>query len=107
MDLDYEMQIRSPSQGIEGFREEFDAMWEYGGLWVGVWHPFATGRLARWRQVEKMIEHMLGKGGVWFARMEDIAAHVQACIDDGSYTPRVDNLPYYTEPVFPISVAGK
>ncbi len=71
-------------------------MWEYGGLWIGVWHPLATGRLARWRQVEKMIEHMLGKGGVWFARMEDIAAYVQACIDDGSYTPRVDNLPYFT-----------
>lgn len=107
MDLDYEMQIRSPSQGLVAFREEFDAMWEYGGLWVGIWHPFATGRLARWQHVENMIEYMLGKGGVWFARMEDIAAHVRTCIDDGSYTPRVDNLPYYTEPVYPIPVAGK
>jgi peptidoglycan/xylan/chitin deacetylase (PgdA/CDA1 family) len=107
MDLDYEMQIRSPSQGLEAFREEFDAMWAYGGMWVGVWHPFATGRLARWRQVETMIEYMMGKGGVWFAPLEDIAAHVRSCIDDGSYTPRIDTLPYYTKPVYPIAGAGK
>ena len=107
MDLNYEMQIRAPSQGLQTFREEFDAMWDYGGLWVTVWHPFATGRLARWRQVEKMIEYMMDKGDVWFARMEDIAAHVRACIDDGSYTPRIDNLPYYTGPVYPIEDAGK
>ena len=107
MDLNYEMQIRAPSQGLQTFREEFDAMWDYGGLWGTVWHPFATGRLARWRQVEKMIEYMMDKGDVWFARMEDIAAHVRACIDDGSYTPRIDNLPYYTGPVYPIEDAGK
>ena len=62
------------------------------------------GRLARWRQVEKMIRYMLDKGDVWFARMEDIAAHVRACIDDGSYAPRVDDLPYYTERVCPVAV---
>ncbi len=99
MDLDYMMPIQAPSRGLQVFKEEFDAMWEHGGLWVGVWHPFATGRLARWRQVEKLIEYMLEKGGVWFAPMEDIAAHVRAVIDDGSYTPRVDRLPYYAERV--------
>ncbi|MDH3473619.1 MAG: polysaccharide deacetylase [Rhodospirillales bacterium] len=99
MDLDYMMPIQSPQRGIEVFKEEFDAMWEHGGLWVGVWHPFATGRLARWRQVEKLIEYMLDKGEVWFAPMEEIASHVRACIDDGSYKPRVDRLPYYDKRV--------
>lgn len=99
MDLDFQMPIKAASEGMQVFREEFDAMWEFGGLWVAVWHPFVTGRLARWRQVEKLIEYMLEKGDVWFARMEDIAAHVQACVDDGSYTPRVDRFPYYLEPV--------
>jgi hypothetical protein len=99
MDLDYMMPIQSPQRGIEVFKEEFDAMWEHGGLWVGVWHPFATGRLARWRQVEKLIEYMLDKGEVWFAPMEEIAGHVRACIDDGSYQPRVDRLPYYDKRV--------
>ena len=72
-------------------------MHEYGGLWIGVWHPFATGRLVRWRKVVDLIEYMQGKGDVWFARMEDIAGHVRQCIDDGSYTPRIDKLPYYRD----------
>ena len=99
MDLDYMMPIQSPSRGIEVFEEEFEAMWEHGGLWVGVWHPFATGRLARWRRVVRLIEHMQAKGKVWFAPMEEIARHVRACIADGSWTPRVDRLPYYPERV--------
>jgi hypothetical protein len=93
------MPIQSPERGIAVFREEFDAMWENGGLWVGVWHPFATGRLARWRRVEKLLAYMREKGDVWFAPMEEIAGHVRQCIDDGSYQPRVDHLPYYRERV--------
>jgi hypothetical protein len=42
---------------------------------------------------------MLGRGGVWVAPLEEIAAHVRHCIDDGTYTPRVDHLPYYRERV--------
>lgn len=95
MDLNYMMPIKAPSEAVKVYREEFDAMWEYGGLWIGVWHPFATGRLARWQQVEKLIQYMHDKGGVWFAPLEDIARHVRQCIDEGRYQPRVDELPYY------------
>jgi len=42
---------------------------------------------------------MKGKGDVWFTTIEEIALHVRKCIDDGSYTPRVDHLPYYDKPV--------
>jgi hypothetical protein len=59
--------------------------------------------------VVKLIEHMLEKGGVWLAPMEEIAAHVKKCIDDGSYTPRIDNLPYYAErvTVMPLGESGR
>ena len=105
MDLDYMMPIQAPSRGVQAFREEFDALWEHGGLWVGVWHPFATGRLARWLEVEKLIAHMREKGDVWFATMEEIARHVRRCIDDGNYRPRVDRLPYYRERVSVVPLA--
>jgi peptidoglycan/xylan/chitin deacetylase (PgdA/CDA1 family) len=106
MDLDYMMPIKSASAGIDVFKQEFDAMWEHGGLFVGVWHPFCTGRLARWLEVVKLIEYMLKKGKVWFAPMEKIAAYVKACIDNGSYTPRIDHLPYYAERVAVKPVGG-
>jgi hypothetical protein len=73
-----------------------------GGLWIGVWHPFVSGRLSRWLRIEKMIETMLGTGDVWFARMEDIARHVQQCRANGTWQPRVDDLPYYGKPVCPV-----
>ncbi|MDE0529830.1 MAG: polysaccharide deacetylase [Albidovulum sp.] len=101
MDLDYLMPISSASRGMDVFREEFEAMWEHRGLWIAVWHPFATGRLARWRQAERLFQHMLEKGGVWFARLEDIAAHIQSCRSSGEYTARVDTLPYYDKPELP------
>jgi hypothetical protein len=81
---------------------EFEAARAMGGaLWIGVWHPFVSGRLSRWLRVEKMIEYMLSTGEVWFARMEDIASHVLQLRADGRYDARVDRLPYYSEPQIP------
>jgi peptidoglycan/xylan/chitin deacetylase (PgdA/CDA1 family) len=40
-------------------------------------HPEVIGRPYRLAQVERVIEHALTSGQVWFARMEDVAAHVR------------------------------
>lgn len=94
-DLGKVMPIKSPNEAMEVYLSHFDAMWEYGGLWVSVWHPFVTGRLPRAMMIEKMLDYMVEKGDVWFATLEEIALHVQKCIEDGTYQPRVDQLPYY------------
>ena len=53
----------SPTAQAHGvFREEFDAAREYGGLWVAVWHPFLSGRLARAHAIKTLIEYMHDKG---------------------------------------------
>ena len=99
LDLGYQKPIRAPERAWEVFWAEFEAAFEYGGLWICVWHPMVSGRLARWHRTEKMLEAMLAKGGVWLATLEDIARHVRSCIDAGTFTPRVDQLPYYRTPV--------
>lgn len=98
-DFGYMISMKSPATAIELYRAEFDAMWEYGGLWIGVWHPFLSGRLARWVEIVRLIEYMHEKGGVWFATLEDIAAHVRGVVADGSWQPRTDRLPYYDKPI--------
>jgi peptidoglycan/xylan/chitin deacetylase (PgdA/CDA1 family) len=98
-DFGYMMSIKPARLATEVYREEFDAMWEFGGLWIAVWHPFLSGQLARWRATEGLIEYMHEKGGVWFATLEEISAHVRKVIADGSWTPRVDRLPYYDGPI--------
>ncbi len=35
-----------------------------------------------------MIGRMLAKGRVWFAPMREIAAHVNACMSEGTWMPR-------------------
>lgn len=99
MDLDYMMPIRAPSDGWRAFAEEFEAAYRYGGLWVPVVHPFATGRLARWHVVSAFLENVAARGDVWFAPMEEIAAHVRDCVANGTWSPRIDRVPFYEQPV--------
>jgi peptidoglycan/xylan/chitin deacetylase (PgdA/CDA1 family) len=98
-DLAYIMAIKAPSHAMDVFRAEFDAAWEFGGLWIAVWHPFLSGRLARARAIADLIEYMQKKGKVWFAPMEEIAAHVRRMVADKRWTPRIDKLPYYSGPI--------
>jgi len=82
------MPIQSAARAWENWWEEFEAMWEFGGLWIPVWHPFLSGRISRWRLTHQMIGKMLAKGGVWFAPLRDIAAHARSCIANGTWSPR-------------------
>ena len=98
-DIDYTMPIKSPREAIEVFKAEFNAMWEFGGLWIPVWHPFVSGRLARWLEATKLIEYILEKGNVWFATMEDIANHISEQHQKRPSSIRVDQMPYYESPI--------
>ena len=97
-EIGYMMPVRSPSAGLSGFWEEFDAQYEAGGFFMLIVHPFLTGRLARWRMVEQWLEKTLDTHDVWFAPLADICAHVQAARQDSDQTVRVENLPYYEGP---------
>jgi len=92
-ELDFEMPIQSAGRAWENWWEEFEAMWEFGGLWVPVWHPFLSGRLSRWRLTHTMIGKMLDRGRVWFAPMREIAAHVLKSMASGAWSPRTEPPP--------------
>ena len=93
------MPVKAPTEGLAASFEEFDAQYEAGGFWMGIWHPFLTGRLARWRVVERWLENVLKTRSVWFAPLEDIVAHVDALRRDADHPIRVEELPYFTRPV--------
>lgn len=98
-DIDYSMPIRSPQEAVSVYKAEFDAIWEHGGLLVAVWHPFVSGRLARWQEAVRFIEYMQNRGGVWFATMEEIALHVREVQKRGDVPLREDRMPPYPGPV--------
>lgn len=97
-EIGYLMPVRAPSDGLRGFFEEFEAAYAAGGLWLPVLHPFLTGRLARWQQMERWLDSVMTRGDIWFAPLEDICRHVLAQRAAGQ-TVRTEHLPYYTRPV--------
>ena len=98
-DFGYMMPIKAPSHAMAVFREEFDAAWRHGGLWIAVWHPFLSGRLARMDAVAELLAYMTDRGGVWFATLRDITDHLEGEIAAGRWSPRCDQLPQYPGPI--------
>ena len=96
IELQYMMSIRSPDEAKAVYLSEFDFAYEHGGLWLAIWHPWVSARGPRAQAISQMIRYIMDKGDVWFATLEEIATHINACIADGSYTPRAVDLPYYT-----------
>ena len=54
-----------------------------------------SGRLSRWQRIEQMIEEMQDTGEVWFATLEEIAAHCKALDAEGTLSLRREALPLY------------
>ncbi|PVZ70159.1 polysaccharide deacetylase family protein [Pelagibaculum spongiae] len=98
-EIGYMMPVSSPSQGLDTFWQEFEAQYANNGFWMSIWHPFLTGRLARWHQVEKWLESTLENNNVWFATLSEIAQHVKKESEKENNLIRVDHLPYYQRPV--------
>jgi peptidoglycan/xylan/chitin deacetylase (PgdA/CDA1 family) len=57
---------------------EFAAMHDFGCCYVLTLHPWLSGRPSRVRLLEDLVRAMQARGGVWFARGREIAAHVAA-----------------------------
>jgi len=61
-------------------------------------HPFLTGRLARWQQVEAWMARTMETRDVWFTTLSGIADHLDALQAEGAWQPTVESLPYVDSP---------
>lgn len=100
-DFGYMMQVASSRTALEANKSEFDAAWRHGGMFIAVWHPFLSGRLARAEAIDELICHMRNRGDVWFAPLEEIARHCRGLIDAGAWTTRSDTIPFCSGPLPP------
>jgi peptidoglycan/xylan/chitin deacetylase (PgdA/CDA1 family) len=71
----YLMGMSGPSKVEEIWREDFEGAYEEGadGCYVLTMHPQIIGRHHRMQLLERVIQHIRGYDGVWFAQMRDIA----------------------------------
>lgn len=70
----------SLSAVYEVFQSEFDVAYEEGGLYLLTMHPHFIGHRSRVAMLERLVQYMKRKPGVWFATHEQIANHVRPMI---------------------------
>ena len=68
--------ILRPSDVVEAWGDELEAIVEVGGLFDLTMHPFISGRPARAKALEGLIERAQAMDGVWVAAGDEIAAWV-------------------------------
>ena len=73
--------LPSPELVDQILRAEFDVAYQEGGLYVLTMHPHFTGHRSRALWLEKLIEYMKSKPGVWFATHEQVANYVKKLAD--------------------------
>ena len=62
------------------YRDEFDAMYKEGGYCMYMLHPQIIGRASRLDMLERVIEYMKSKPGVWFATALEVATHCNSVL---------------------------
>jgi peptidoglycan/xylan/chitin deacetylase (PgdA/CDA1 family) len=69
-----------PELMFKVYRDEFDVAYKEGTLLMLTFHPHVSGHRSRIVQMEKLIEYMKSKPGVWFATAEQIARYVKQAV---------------------------
>jgi peptidoglycan/xylan/chitin deacetylase (PgdA/CDA1 family) len=68
--------IESPAKALEMWTLELEAMHAIGAAFVLTCHPFLSGRPARARALELLIDKMAALPGLWITTVGEVAAHV-------------------------------
>ncbi len=84
--------IEDPEKALSMWRADLAAMYDEGCCFALTNHPFLSGRPARARALERLVEDMQARPGLWLAPAGEIAAHVRSL----GLTPRV-----FPQPVVP------
>ncbi len=67
----------TPDEVFTIWRAEFDKAYEEGTMFILTMHPHVIGHRSRIAMLERLIQHMKSKTGVWFATHEEISRFVK------------------------------
>jgi peptidoglycan/xylan/chitin deacetylase (PgdA/CDA1 family) len=67
--------IASPAAALDVFTQEFQGLYERGGLFVMTMHPFLTGRPSRLLVLERLIRFMRQFPRVWWTTIDGLAEY--------------------------------
>ncbi len=67
--------IRNGEDVFKIWSDEFNSAYEEGTMFILTMHPQVIGHRYRMMMLDKLVQHMKSKPGVWFATHEQIARH--------------------------------
>ncbi len=85
-----QVSMRNADDVYSIWRDEFDVALEEGTMFILTMHPQVIGHRYRMRMLDRLIEHMKSKPGVWFATHAEIASYVATGRSHGSGVPADD-----------------
>ena len=94
--------IESPAKALEMWSLELEAMHAIGAAFVLTCHPFLSGRPARARALELLIDKMAAMPGLWITTVEEAARHVAGL----NLTPRPCPQPVLPEAAYWVARPG-
>ena len=69
--------LPSPDAVFQIYKAEFDLAYDERTLFILTQHPHVGGRRSRIVQLDRLVQYMHSKPGVWFATMEQVASYVK------------------------------
>jgi peptidoglycan/xylan/chitin deacetylase (PgdA/CDA1 family) len=69
--------LPSPEAVFQIYKAEFDLAFDERTLFVLTQHPHVTGRRSRIVELDRLLQYIRSKPGVWFATMEQVASYVK------------------------------
>lgn len=70
--------IADPDTVFRLWQTEFDGYYESGGCYVLTLHPFISGRFSHMSVLERLVRHIAGRPGVWWATLEEVTAWAES-----------------------------
>lgn len=75
--------LPSPDAVFQIYKAEFDVAYQERTMFILTMHPHISGHRSRIVQIEKLVNYMKTRPGVWFATLEQIARYVKKSSDAG------------------------
>ena len=76
--------MQAPSAVAEAWCAEFDTLYAEDRAFTLAMHPQIIGRGSRLIALEKLIAHIQGHAGVWFARMDEAAEAIRPALEQAA-----------------------
>lgn len=84
---DGQVSMRNADDVFSIWRDEFDVAYDEGTMFILTMHPQVIGHRYRMQMLDRLVEHMKSKPGVWFATHAQIADYVAGRPSLGSGVP--------------------